>query len=117
MPNRIIKESCRTSKRLDALSDGAERLFWRLITVADDFGIFEAEPIIIKCSCFPRKADQLKTSKVKQWLEELTEFKLITLYQAENGCLYAQFMKWDEHQGRKRAKFSKHPNYQNPNSK
>lgn len=109
MPNRIIKEACRSSKRLDALSDGSERLFWRLITVADDFGRFEADPILIKSACFPRKVDGLKTKNIKKWIDELSHNQLILIYKAENEELYGQFNKWEDHQGRKRARHSKHP--------
>lgn len=43
MPNRIIRDKCRTSISLDKLSFGAECMFWRLTTVADDYGRFEAD--------------------------------------------------------------------------
>ena len=107
MGNRIIKESCRTSDQLNQLSDGAERMFWRLVTVADDFGRFEADPITLKALCFPRMVDTLKTPKVKGWIDEFLAVGLIKLYQV-NGKTYGFFHTWEKHQ-RRRAQFSKHP--------
>lgn len=107
MGNRIIKESCRTSDQLNQLSDGAERMFWRLITVADDFGRFEADPVTLKAHCFPKLVDTLKTAKIKGWIDEFISVGLVKLYQS-NDKTYGFFPTWDKHQ-RRRAQFSKHP--------
>lgn len=40
MPSRIIKESITTSESLSEVSAEAERLFWRLVVKADDFGLY-----------------------------------------------------------------------------
>src|SRR3990172_3861999 len=75
MPNRFIRESCRTSSTLDQLSDGAERMFWRLTTVADDFGRFEADPRILLSNCFPLRVDRTKISKIEAWFLEMMSTK------------------------------------------
>ena len=107
MPNRIIRESCRTSPTLALLSHGAERMFWRLTTVADDFGRFEADPVILKSTCFASMADSVKTKEVKAWFEELVACSLVTTY-AVNGKQYGFFNTWQTHQYT-RAKTSKFP--------
>lgn len=107
MPNRIIKESCRTSETLDKLTDGAERMFWRLTTVADDFGRFECNPSVLLANCFPLRVDNLKIGKIKAWFSELMECGLVTTY-AVNGKQLAFFNTWDTHQ-RRRAQQSKYP--------
>ncbi|PWM38102.1 MAG: transcriptional regulator, partial [Clostridiales bacterium] len=38
MADRVIKESTVTSEPLSEISAEAERLFWRLVVKADDFG-------------------------------------------------------------------------------
>lgn len=43
MPSRIIKESITTSESLSEVSAEAERLFWRLVVKADDFGLYYEE--------------------------------------------------------------------------
>lgn len=106
MPNRIIKESALDSEDLDKLSNGAERLFWRLIVVADDFGRFEGSPQVVKARCFPRKVDTLRTSEVQTWMNELTP-SLVRYYHV-NGRQYGFFVNWLRHQ-QKRANKSKFP--------
>jgi uncharacterized phage protein (TIGR02220 family) len=107
VPNRIIRESCRTSPTLDALSDGAERLFWRLTTVADDFGRFPADVRVVLASCFPLRVDRPRTVRVGPWLLELQEAGLVRFYSSA-GRVYGLFSTWDCHQTR-RAKAAKYP--------
>lgn len=109
MPNRIIKESICASEDLNALSPGAEILFYRLIVKADDFGIYYGNPQLVKNACFPLKTDkELKESQVEGWLCELAQQGLIYWYKAQDGRSYLQFAKWANHQ-RTRANQSKYP--------
>ena len=96
MPNRIIRESALTSHSLATLSDGAERLFWRLTVVADDHGRFDAYPSTVKSKCFPTIVDHLKTERVRLWLIELGVDHCI--YYTVGTRPYGQFRKWAEYQ-------------------
>lgn len=107
MPNRWIRESARTSKNLNEVSDFAERLFWRLITTADDYGRFLACGSIVRSACFPLM-DSIKAEKVEKALAELVTHHLIELY-AVGDRRYGCFLKWFEHQGKPRAEKSKYP--------
>jgi len=107
MPNRIIKESCRTSPTLDLLTAEAERLFWRLIVTADDFGRFEARPEIVLAATFPLRIRSTPLADVINWLQELSDAKLLQLYALENR-LYGEFRNWRKYQT-VRAKVSKFP--------
>lgn len=107
MPTRYIKESARTSKNLSVVTDFAERLFWRLITTADDFGRFLGCPIIVKSTCFPL-LETLKSSKIEQALQELHTHNLIGLY-VVGDRQYGFFINWEKHQGKPRAHGSKYP--------
>ncbi len=107
MPNRIIKESSRTSTTLDALSDGAERMFWRLTTVADDYGRFDANPNILLATCFPLRVTSLKIKQILKWYHELEVCQLVQSYDC-NGKHLGFFATWDKHQ-QIRAKASKFP--------
>jgi HNH endonuclease len=107
MPNRMIRESARTSDTLDQLSDGAERMFWRLTTVADDFGRFEADPRVLLSACFPLRAGRLKVEQVAKWLKELVLVELVSVY-IVGGKRFGVFTTWEKHQ-RIRAKHSKFP--------
>lgn len=106
MPTRLIKESCRSSKNLNKLSDFEERLFWRLITTADDFGRFMAYPELVRASCFPYKP--LSTKSITSALQSMQDNDLIKLYSVDDRH-YGYFIKWEAHQGKPRAKTSKYP--------
>lgn len=107
MPNRWIRESARTSKNLNEVSDFAERLFWRLITTADDYGRFLACGSIVKAACFPLM-DTIRVEKIEKALAELVDKCLIRLYLVGERR-YGVFLKWIEHQGAPRSKYSKYP--------
>lgn len=107
MPNRWIRESARTSKNLNEVSDFAERLFWRLITTADDYGRFLACGSIVRAACFPLM-DTIRVEKVEKAIAELNAHKLIDLYEVGDRR-YGCFLKWFEHQGKPRSEKSKYP--------
>lgn len=107
MPTRFIKESCRSSKNLDRVTDFEERLFWRLITTADDFGRFLADPELVRSACFPRR-DRLPLQKLIDALAGLQRNHLIALYSVKDRQ-YGQFCTFEEHQGKPRSRKSKYP--------
>lgn len=107
MPTRFIKESCRSSKNLDRVTDFEERLFWRLITTADDFGRFLADPELVRSACFPRR-ERLPLQKLVDALAGLQRNHLITLYSVKDRQ-YGQFCTFEEHQGKPRSRKSKYP--------
>ena len=107
MPTRFIRESCRTSPTLAQISPEAERLFWRLLTVADDHGRFEADPMIVVAQCFSAMLDRIPLADADTWLQMLASVNLVTLYVVA-GKPYGEFVTWRKHQ-RSRAKHSKYP--------
>jgi hypothetical protein len=96
MPNRIIHESARFSLTLAALSPGAERLMWRLITAADDFGRFNSEPPIVRALCFPL-FPKVTDKQIQDLLEELASSGLIQIYQHGERRL-GYFVTWLKYQ-------------------
>ena len=112
MPNRIIHEKAVRSATLDALSDFAERLFFRLTTQADDFGRFDADPRVLLAACFPRRVGRLKVSHVLAARDELVAGGLVRLYEGQ-GRLYGVIVTWGDYQ-RSRAHKSKYPAPEDP---
>ena len=53
MPNRLIKDSFRTSDKIASLTDFEFRLWVSLIVSVDDAGRGDARPAIIKGNAFP----------------------------------------------------------------
>ena len=115
VPNRIIRESCRTSKSLDALSKDlrAEAFFWRLVTVADDYGRFLAEPKVMLSTCFPCRPKTVTETDVGKWMQMLTHANIVKFYEI-SGTSYGVFLNWQRHQGTPRAKVSKYPEPPDP---
>lgn len=109
MPNRGIKESILTSQTIDRLSPLAERFFYRLLLVCDDYGRTDADPRVLRSRCFPLQIDRVSNEDVAGWLEELESVGLILTYHHADRS-YLQFINWDKHQRKgRRAKRSKYP--------
>lgn len=105
MPNRIIKESIRTSESVNSLSWFEEVLFYRLIVSCDDYGRFDGRPAIIKGTCFPLKDVTVKD--IQASLDKLVAAGLAVHYTVEEKP-YLQLSTWERHQTI-RAKKSKYP--------
>lgn len=103
MPNRILRDTILTSRKLAAVSCEAEVLYYRLMVAADDFGRFHADPSIVKGRCSPLRETDAK--HVGKLLGELEKASLIILYE-HAGERYLQFAKWGQ---KTRASESKFP--------
>ena len=106
MPNRILKESIRTSKKVNAMTDFQFRLWAYLITYVDDFGRGSAEPDVLKGFVFPRRKS-VTEANIKAALSDLACMGLIHLYEID-GDSYLCFPNWEKHQSIRAAK-SKYP--------
>jgi len=98
MPNRIIKESICTSETLSECSIGANLLFDRLTTKADDHGCFDARVKIIRCGVFPLMMGKVKESDIEKWLNELLSTDCIRTWTHTNGVKYGLFPNFSDHQ-------------------
>lgn len=106
MPNRIIKESIRTSKTVNAMTDFQFRIWVYLITYVDDYGRGSADPEIIKGFVLPRRK-RVSESDIEKTLAELAGMGCISLYNVD-GESYFYFPNWSSHQ-RIQTKKSKFP--------
>ena len=106
MPNRIIKESIRTSKTVNSMSDFQFRLWAYLITYVDDYGRGSADPELLKGFVFPRRKGVTEATIAKT-LAELANIGSIHLYEVD-GESYLCFPNWGDHQ-RVQQKKSKFP--------
>lgn len=96
MPNRLLKEGITDSNLINALSPEEEVFFYRLLVVADDFGLMDARPPVLRSRCFPLK-ESLSSAKIVGWLERLNSVGLIARYEV-NGQPYLMIGKWDQRQ-------------------
>ena len=96
MPNRIIKESILTSPSINKLSIEAERHFYRLLLLTDDYGCFEADIRIIKGRCYPLQ-EKVNIEDIKLWHKELEEHNIIKFWDDKNERIYGLFINFDKH--------------------
>ena len=106
MPNRILKESVKTSSEIDKLTWFEEVVFYRLMVSVDDYGCFDGRVIVIKNELFPTK-ENVTTKAVSDAIDKLERVKLLSRYEA-NGKPYIHLTTWEEHQ-RIRNKHRKYP--------
>ena len=110
MPNRILKESIRTSKKVNSLSDFDYRVWSYLITYVDDYGRGSADPELLKGIVFPRRKG-VTEAQIKKAIDNLASAGMVILYEVDDD-LYLYFPNWSKHQ-QIRAKKSKYPEPEN----
>lgn len=127
MPNRILRDGVVKSKRFNRMSPGAQLFWYKLVSVVDDYGRFEADTVILRAAVFPLQIDSVKCGEVAGWLEECAEvysgleddWPLITVYEHRGGK-YLQINEFNQreryskfpapsHDGLKRAESGKTP--------
>ena len=96
MPNRIIKDSIRTSKSVNTMTDFQFRLWTYLLTYVDDYGRGSADPELLKGFVFPRRKGVTETT-IEKSLQELANIGSILLYDVD-GESYFCFPNWADHQ-------------------
>ncbi len=97
MPDRVIKSSVRTSPNLNRLSDAGEVLFYRILTLCDDHGGFEASPDYLRGELFSKKMTQWPIRKLINELVNLTNNDLIRLW-VQNERLFGFVINLHKHQ-------------------
>jgi hypothetical protein len=104
MPNRILRDGILDSELVDKLQPQAEVLYRRLMSVHDDFGRFDARPLMVRSKCYPLRADSIREADIARLLAEVQQAGLIALYEVD-GKSVGTFFKCDK----PRANASKFP--------
>ncbi len=105
MPNRILRDGVLTSERVNALSFEAELFYRRLMSVADDFGRYPANPTLLRSAVYPLKPDHYNENQIDGLLRECADAGLLTVYRVD-GRLYLELLDFRQ---RTRAMKSKWP--------
>lgn len=107
MPNRYIREGYLTSERVDMLNANAERFYFRLFLVVDDFGRYSANARILRAVCYPLK-DNIRTADISRWMSDCENAGLLQLYTVD-GTPYLQMLRFSLNRSNCRALKSKYP--------
>ena len=92
---RLLNRVIILSRKINAISEGAENLYYRLLVISDDYGRFHADPEIIKGQIYTLR--KIKISTIKQRLQELDDIKLIKIYNS-NGEKYLEIVNFEKNQ-------------------
>lgn len=106
-----IHDSVDESQSLSALSDFAERLYWRLLAKSDPWGRMRGETHKLKARCVPL-VKRATEQRIEDALSELVAVGRVTRYSHE-GAEYLEIVDHDKHQPSeftRRRKASKYPN-------
>lgn len=95
MPQRFLRPGIRTSRRLSSCSSDSARWFYTLVlTLVDDFGRYEADPVRLKHEAYPLR-DDLRTEQIRRWLTEFDRYQLAIFYKVD-GKEYLALTQWEE---------------------
>lgn len=105
MPNRVLKDSINESRGLTSCSFFAQDLYKRLITYADDYGRFNADPQIMLARLYPRELAVVCLDDLNDGLIELAGVNKIVFYTSSaRSEVYGAFPNWTEHQRLRESK-------------
>ena len=97
MGNRILKESIRISRQIEALSYFEEVVFYRLITAADDYGVYSADPVMLARTLFPLR-ESVDRTMMAEALGHMEAVGLVCRYSVEDKGEWLQIVSWAKHQ-------------------
>lgn len=104
MPNRILREGINDSDRVNALSFAAEVFYRRLMSVVDDFGLYDGRLSVLRSRLYSLRVDTVSEKDINDWLTECERLDLVVRYE-HNGKPYIYF----RNLGEPRAAKSKYP--------
>lgn len=104
MANRILRGTILTSEKVCSLTWGGEILYRRLMSIADDFGRFDARSSIVRSSLYPLQLDKVSESDVIKWMGECSKAELVRLYFVEKKP-YGEILNFDQQLRIKKSKF------------
>lgn len=100
----MIYQKIWASVQFGKLSNNAKLLYLGLITLADDEGRLNGNPAYLRGQVFPYE-ESLSVQKVKDFIDEIVEQKLIVLYEVE-GTEYIKHPNWTRYQKLRKDRFA-----------
>lgn len=91
----MIREGFLDSEKVAALSWRTECFFHRLLLVADDYGLFDARPTVLRTRLFPLHLDKISNQDIQDCLRETEEAGLVRAY-CVGGKDYVQIINFGQ---------------------
>lgn len=111
MPNRLLREGIVNSRAFNSLSDQGQLFYYKLLSVVDDYGRFEADIELLRGELFKRSLDRWPLTRVSTVLTEVSNVRteegppLVLVY----GIGVRTYLQVSNFNQRLRAKSSKYP--------
>jgi len=93
--SRMIREGFLDSEKVAALSWRTECFFHRLLLVADDYGLFDARPTVLRTRLFPMHLDKVSNQDIQDCLHETEAAGLVRAY-CVGGKDYVQIINFGQ---------------------
>lgn len=84
MPTRLIRDAILTSSRIASLSWEEEVFYRRLLSLVDDYGLYDARPSVLRSALYPLQLEKMSECNVQRCLAACETAGLILLF-ARNG--------------------------------
>lgn len=91
----MIREGFLDSEKVAALSWRTECFFHRLLLVADDYGLFDARPTVLRTRLFPLHLDKVSNQDIQDCLHETEAAGLVRAY-CVGGKDYVQIINFGQ---------------------
>lgn len=91
----MIREGFLDSEKVAALSWRTECFFHRLLLVADDYGLFDARPTVLRTRLFPLHLDKISNQDIQDCLHETEAAGLVRAY-CVGGKDYVQIINFGQ---------------------
>lgn len=107
--SRLIRRGLLDSERFNALGWQAQSVYFRLLLVADDFGLFDARPAFLRAQLFGMCLDRVREADLQRGLAACEEAGLVRFY-AVAGKPYLMIERYGQ-RGKGRPKFPLPPGF------
>lgn len=104
--DRILRGNILTSDAVNELSWPAEVFYRRLMSIVDDYGLYDARPAILRSELYGLKIDRVSNADIVKWMNECSEAGLISTYEID-GKPYLELLKFNQRLRQKVSKFPK----------
>jgi hypothetical protein len=99
-------------RKINAVTEGAETMFFRLLAKTDDFGRYFGDPVLLKGKIYPRRPE-LTVQDIASRMVELVTAKLLFFYEADDD-FFIQFRGFEKRQSfrkdvKRKARFPEPP--------
>jgi len=93
---RMLDPTVWTHKRMLKIPVKTRYLYIALISISDDYGWVDGDPIFLKANVFP--LDKIKPEQIIEMERELATVGLIDVYQDEQNGIWLKHPDWADHQ-------------------